>query len=47
MHSVGMDILLILLSLGPENHHSRGQDITMILQIALLIEREIGFKLFL
>jgi hypothetical protein len=28
MHLVGMDTLLILLSLGPGNHHSRGQDIT-------------------
>jgi hypothetical protein len=28
MHLVGMDTLLILLSLGPRNHHPRGQDIT-------------------
>jgi hypothetical protein len=28
MHLVGMDTLLILLSLGPGNHHPRGQDIT-------------------
>jgi hypothetical protein len=29
MHLVGMNTLLILLSLGPENHHPRGQDITL------------------
>jgi hypothetical protein len=29
MHLVGMDTLLILLSLGPGYHHPRGQDITM------------------
>jgi hypothetical protein len=29
MHLVGMDTLLILLSLGPEYHHPRGQDITI------------------
>jgi hypothetical protein len=28
IHLVGMDTLLILLSLGPGNHHPRGQDIT-------------------
>jgi hypothetical protein len=28
MHLVGMDTLLILFSLVPENHHPRGQDIT-------------------
>jgi hypothetical protein len=28
MHLVGMDTLLILLSLGPGYHHARGQDIT-------------------
>jgi hypothetical protein len=28
MHLVGMDILLILLSLEARNHHPRGQDIT-------------------
>jgi hypothetical protein len=28
MHLVGMDTLLILLSLGLGNHHPRGQDIT-------------------
>jgi hypothetical protein len=28
MHIVGMDTLLILLSLGPGYHHLRGQDIT-------------------
>jgi hypothetical protein len=28
IHLLGMDILLILLSLGPEYHHPRGQDIT-------------------
>jgi hypothetical protein len=28
MHLVGMITLLILLSLGPGNHHPRGQDIT-------------------
>jgi hypothetical protein len=28
MHLVGMDTLLILLSLGPGYHHPRGQDIT-------------------
>jgi hypothetical protein len=28
MHLVGMITLLILLSLGPGNHHLRGQDIT-------------------
>jgi hypothetical protein len=27
MRLVGMDTLLILLSLGPGNHHPRGQDI--------------------
>jgi hypothetical protein len=32
MHLVGMDTLLILLSLGPGNHHPRGQDITIIHQ---------------
>jgi hypothetical protein len=29
MHLVGMDTLLILLSLGPGNHQPRGQDITI------------------
>jgi hypothetical protein len=29
MHLVGMDTLLILLSLEPGNHHPRGQDITI------------------
>jgi hypothetical protein len=29
MHLVGMDTLLILLSLGPGNHHPKGQDITI------------------
>jgi hypothetical protein len=29
MHLVGMDTLLILLSLGPGNHHPTGQDITI------------------
>jgi hypothetical protein len=29
MHLVGMDTLLILLSLGPGYHHPRGQDITV------------------
>jgi hypothetical protein len=28
MHLVGMDTLLILLSLGQGNHHPRAQDIT-------------------
>jgi hypothetical protein len=28
MHLVGMNTLLILLSLGPGHHHPRGQDIT-------------------
>jgi hypothetical protein len=28
-HLIGMDTLLILLSLGPGNHHPRGQDITV------------------
>jgi hypothetical protein len=30
MHLVGIDTLLILLSLGPGNHHPRDQDITMV-----------------
>jgi hypothetical protein len=29
MHLIGMDTLLIILSLGPGNHHPRGQDITI------------------
>jgi hypothetical protein len=29
MHLVGMNTLLILLSLGPEHHHPRGHDITI------------------
>jgi hypothetical protein len=29
MHLVGMDTILILLSLGPGYHHPRGQDITI------------------
>jgi hypothetical protein len=29
MHLVGMDTLLILLSLGPGYHHPKGQDITL------------------
>jgi hypothetical protein len=29
MHLVGMDTLLIFLSLGPGHHHPRGQDITL------------------
>jgi hypothetical protein len=29
MHLIGMDTLLILLSLGLEYHHPRGQDITI------------------
>jgi hypothetical protein len=28
MHFIGMDTLLILLNLGPENHYPMGQDIT-------------------
>jgi hypothetical protein len=28
MHLVGMNTLLILLSIGPRNHHPKGQDIT-------------------
>jgi hypothetical protein len=35
MHLVGMDTLLILLSLGPGLHHPRGQDITMTSSIVL------------
>jgi hypothetical protein len=31
MHLVGMITLLILLSLGPGNHHPRGQDMTVVL----------------
>jgi hypothetical protein len=30
MHLVGMDTLLILLSLGPGHHHPMGQDITVV-----------------
>jgi hypothetical protein len=30
MHLIGMDTLLILLSLGPGYHHPRGQDITKV-----------------
>jgi hypothetical protein len=30
MHLIGMNTLLILLSIGPGNHHPRGQDITTI-----------------
>jgi hypothetical protein len=30
MHLVGMDTLLILLSIRPGNHHHRGQDITTV-----------------
>jgi hypothetical protein len=30
MHLIGMDTLLILLSLGPGYHHHRGQDITVV-----------------
>jgi hypothetical protein len=33
MHLVGLDTLLILLSLGPGYHHPRGLDITMMLMI--------------
>jgi hypothetical protein len=33
MHLVGMDTLLILLSLGPGNHHPRGQDITFMVRV--------------
>jgi hypothetical protein len=29
MHLIGMDTLLVLLSLGPGYHHPRGQDITI------------------
>jgi hypothetical protein len=29
MYPVGMDTILILLSLGPGYHHPRGQDITI------------------
>jgi hypothetical protein len=29
MHLVGLDTLIIILSLGPGYHHSRGQDITL------------------
>jgi hypothetical protein len=32
MHLIGIDTLLILLSLGPGHHHPRGQDITDALQ---------------
>jgi hypothetical protein len=31
MHLVGMDTLLILLSLGPRNHHPRGHAITIMI----------------
>jgi hypothetical protein len=38
MHLVGMDTLLILLSLGPGHHHPRGQDIThSLLELPTLI----------
>jgi hypothetical protein len=42
MHLVGMDTLLIILSLGPGHHHPRGQDIT----ITCSRERDVtpGFK---
>jgi hypothetical protein len=36
MHIVGMDTLLILLSLGSGHHHHRGQDITKLEMIPLL-----------
>jgi hypothetical protein len=36
MHLVGMDTLLILLSLGPGHHHPRGQDITLTHQISII-----------
>jgi hypothetical protein len=38
MHLVGMDTLLILLSLGPGYHHPRGQDITHALKLSLKLE---------
>jgi hypothetical protein len=37
MDLVGMDTLLILLSLGPGYHHPRGQDITVTHQIIHII----------
>jgi hypothetical protein len=38
MHLVGMDTLLILLSLGPGYHHPMGQDITHALKLSLKLE---------
>jgi hypothetical protein len=35
MHLVGMDTLLIPLSLGPGNHHPRGQNITICIYVFL------------
>jgi hypothetical protein len=36
MHLVAMDTLLILLSLGPGQHHPKGQDITINAYLDLL-----------
>jgi hypothetical protein len=36
MNLVGMNTLLIILNLGPENHHPRGQDITLYINAIVL-----------
>jgi hypothetical protein len=42
MHLVGMDTLLILLSLGSEHHRPRGQDITvLVLDAPRVLEKTI------
>jgi hypothetical protein len=47
MHLVGMNTLLILLSLGPGNHHPRGQDITIRPGHSVLTEKSVRSFRFL
>jgi hypothetical protein len=44
MHLIGMDTLLILLSLGPGYHHPRGQDITLASLVGCHEKPPIGWR---
>jgi hypothetical protein len=44
MHLVGMDTLLIILSLGPGHHHPRGQDITILPESSWIFLNLMGKK---
>jgi hypothetical protein len=46
MNHVGMDTLLILLSLGPGYHHPKGQDITFDLHFSQLVTQGIDMRIY-